>query len=93
MKIYIRKFGAILTSRQFGGESWMALNLLLVGLRANESIEVDFDGVSVFTPAWGDEFITPLNNGYSGRITLINTENPSVQMGLDMLRKIRKYDF
>lgn len=58
MKIELKKFGEMLISRLAGREAYLAMSAyLLKGLGKNESIELDFSGVKVFTPSWADEVI------------------------------------
>ncbi len=87
MKIELKKFDTILSSRPDGREAWLAFQPLLSQVRSEESIEVDFDGVQVFNPSWGDEFLTPLCKKFGDRITFLNTENASVQLTLETLEK------
>ncbi len=88
MRIYLKKFGTTLTSRQSGKEAFLAFQPTLNGTEVGEKIEVDFDGVITFTPSWGDEFLTPLLNKYGDNLSLLNTQNPSVQATLDILEQI-----
>ncbi len=88
MKIYLKKFGTTLTSRQLGKESFLAFQSSLKDIKSNEKVEVDFEGVITFTPSWGDEFLTPLFNQYKDNLLLLNTGNPSVQATLDILQQI-----
>jgi len=88
MRIYLKKFGTTLTSRQSGKEAFLAFQPTLNGTKAGEKIEVDFEGVITFTPSWGDEFLTPLFNKYRDDLSLLNTKNPSVQATLDILEQI-----
>ncbi len=46
------------------------------------------DGVHSFAPSWGDEFLTPLLVRFDGRVTMMNTSNPSVKLTLSMLKRI-----
>lgn len=87
MKIFLKKFGTVLISRPSGKESFLALQPLMKDLKVKETIEVDFEGVSVLTPSWADEFITPLRIKYKNRVSLLNTENPSVIATLETLEK------
>ena len=87
MNIELKKFGTTLISRQTGREAFLALQPFLQDVKGNEKIEVDFDGVFVFSPSWGDEFLTPLINTYGERMVLRNTSNSSVQDTLDILEK------
>lgn len=90
MKIFIKQFGTVLISRPSGKESFLALQPLMKTLRKNEKIEVNFEGVSVFTPSWADEFITPLKAKYKDQIHLENTDNPSVLATLETLEKAKQ---
>jgi len=87
MIIEIKKFGTTLISRQTGREAFLALQPFLQDAKNNEKIEVDFDGVFVFSPSWGDEFLTPLLNIYGERMVLKNTSNSSVRATLDILEQ------
>ena len=90
MKIELKKFGDILTSRQDGHEALAAIEPLLLNVSENEVLEVDFKGVTTFTPSWADEFITPLLEQHKDKVSLLNTENPSVKATLELLQSIRK---
>ena len=90
MIIYLRKFGAILTSRESGREAFAAYQPTLRELKPDELIEVDFDGVEVFTPSWADEFLTPLQERFGTRVTLRPSANPSVRETLALLQEVRE---
>lgn len=93
MVIKLKKFGTTLLSRQTGKEAALACQTLLRDIKKNEKIEIDFEGVSTFSPSWGDEFLTPLLNKYKNRLTLKITKNPSVVITIDMLQTIHKKKF
>ena len=93
MKIYLKKFGNILISRQSGGEAFAALQPQLQALTENENLELDFEGVLTFSPSWGDEFLSPLLKAYNHRLILMNTNNPSVKATLELLEKIHTISF
>ncbi|MEA3272665.1 MAG: STAS-like domain-containing protein [Patescibacteria group bacterium] len=93
MNIYLKKFGTLLTSRQLGKEAFAIFKISLNKLKHGEKLIIDFEGVEVFSPSWGDEFLTPLINQYGERLVLKNTKNASVQATLDMLEKIHGYKF
>ncbi|KKT48254.1 MAG: hypothetical protein UW40_C0050G0003 [Parcubacteria group bacterium GW2011_GWF2_44_17] len=78
MRIEIKKFGTLLVSRQDGREAYLA----------QESVEIDFTGVTTFTPSWGDEFLTPIVKEFGKRVFFRNTKNPSVDLTIKMLDKI-----
>ena len=93
MTINITKFGTVLTSRQAGKESYAAFLPTLTGMNNKEDLLVDFDGVSTFSPSWGDEFLTPLQRQFGDRVTLKNITNPSVSLTIATLEKINGYTF
>lgn len=93
MIIQLKKFGTTLISRQTGREAFLALQPLLKDLRENGNIEIDFDGVLIFSPSWGDEFLTPLLNIYRDKLILKNTGNPSVQATIEILEKTTSSKF
>ena len=86
MIIELKKFGTILISRQTGKEASLASQSLFKDVKENEIIEVDFNGVSTFSPSWGDEFLSPLLGTYGDRLVLKNTNNPSVRATLEILQ-------
>ncbi|OGE82977.1 MAG: hypothetical protein A2846_02410, partial [Candidatus Doudnabacteria bacterium RIFCSPHIGHO2_01_FULL_49_9] len=75
MNIDLQKFGTTLISRQTGKEAFSAFQPSLRDVGDNEEVLVDFKGVLTFTPSWGDEFLTPLQNRFGDRLKLINTAN------------------
>ncbi len=88
MIIQLNKFGTTLLSRQAGKEAALICQALLKDIKRNEEIEVDFEGVSTFSPSWGDEFLTPLLGEYKDNLILKNTDNPSVQATIDILQSV-----
>lgn len=88
MRIYLKKFGTTLISRQAGRESLAAIQPEIKELKINENLEIDFDGVITFSPSWGDEFLGQLLKDYPDRLILISTGNPSVKATLEILEKI-----
>jgi hypothetical protein len=93
MIIFLKKFGTTLTGRQFGKESFSAFLPSLREIGSDEIVEIDFKGVITFTPSWGDEFLSPLFDRFGNKLTLKNTENPSVQATLKLLEKIYNKKF
>ncbi|MFZ1654495.1 MAG: DUF4325 domain-containing protein [Candidatus Moraniibacteriota bacterium] len=89
MRIELKKFGTLLTSRPAGKEAYAAFLPTLAEIGPDENVEVDFDGITVFSPSWGDEFLTPLFEKYGSRVALLHTEkNPSVRLTLTFLKQI-----
>lgn len=88
MKLELKKFGTILTSRPAGKEAYLAAKAYTLPKDTNEKIEVDLSGIDVLTPSWADEFITPLLAEYSGRVTLLPSDNASVKAALEIIKAI-----
>ena len=91
MTIKVAKFGSVLTSRQAGKEAYAAFLPTLKGLDKKEEITIDFDGVSTFSPSWGDEFITPLQKYFGDNLCLLSTDNPSVSLTLSLLERTNNF--
>jgi len=87
MRIALKKFGTTLTSRELGREAFLAFQPTLESVSADEIIEVDFTGVQVFSPSWGDEMLEGLEEKFPGRVVLYNTDNLSVKESLELLEK------
>jgi hypothetical protein len=87
MRIELKKFGEILTSRPAGKEAFLTMSAYLTkGLSEEETVEVDFSGVKVLTPSWADEVITNIKNKFK-KVEFLNTENPTVKATLETLEK------
>lgn len=87
MRIELKKFGEMLISRPAGREAFLALSAYLTrDIAKDEPIEIDFAGVKVLTPSWADEVITNVAKQFP-HVTLLNTENSSVQATLQTLQK------
>lgn len=80
-------------SRQAGKEALLALRPQLNELKVDEVIEIIFEGITTFSPSWGDEFLTPLFEEYANRLILYPTENLSVKDTLGLLEKMHGYVF
>ncbi len=93
MKLNLKKFGTILTSRQLGKEALLAFQPNLREISDKEDLEVDFKGIISLSPSWADEFLRPLFKKYGDRLILKNTNNLSVKETLSFLEKIGSFDF
>lgn len=87
MKIELKKFGTVLTSRPAGKEAYLAAKAYSLPKDKKEKIEIDFSGVEVLAPSWADEFITPLFAEFSGRVALLPSDNASVKATLEIIRR------
>lgn len=87
MKLLIKKFGRILTSRPAGRDAFMSAKAYLLHLKKpDEKLVLDFEGVDVLGPSWADEFITPLRELYGAEnVELANTGNESVKASIAIL--------
>lgn len=93
MRIQLKKFGTMLTSRQSGREALAAFQPALSENKAGEDIEIDFSGVTTFSPSWGDEFLRPLYETYKDKLSLVDTPNLSVRASLEILEGANKMKF
>ena len=93
MKIELKKFGTTLISRQAGSEAFKAFQPTLQGIKPGEELEIDFSGILTFSPAWGDEFLSPLLDQLGDKLVLLSSDNMSVQATLKLLQEIMKRDF
>jgi hypothetical protein len=87
MRIELKKFGTILTSRPAGKEAYLAAKAYSLPKDGNKKIEIDFSGVMVLTPSWADEFFTPLFEQYGARVILLPSDNSSVKATLEILKR------
>ena len=93
MKIKLKQFGESLSSREAGKDAYGGFLPTLAKLSPDESIEIDFEGVSSLSPSWGDEFLSPLLTKLKDKLILFNTNNLSVNATLDLLAEINKQKF
>lgn len=87
MKIQLKKFGKLLTSRELGREAFLAIRSELSSV-PQEKIVIDFKEVRVLAPSWADEFLTLIRESFSSEISFENIENSSIQYVLDFLERI-----
>ena len=85
MRVELKKFGTMLVSRSSGREALLAFQPTLNMIPETETIEISFDGVTTFSPSWGDEFLSPLQIKYGSRLTLDASSNLSVRVTLELL--------
>ncbi len=85
MRIPLKKYGQILTSRPAGREAALAMQTT-VRPAADETIELDFEGVLSIGPSWLDEVLFSLRAQYGkDRVICLPTENPSVIESLKVI--------
>jgi len=78
MRVELKKYGQILTSRPAGREAALAMKAT-VKPADDETIELDFDGVLSVGPSWLDEVLASLRAEYgTDRVVCLPTRNPSV---------------
>ena len=86
MRLELKKFGNILSSRPAGRDAWLAAQAYLFDkLKPKEKIEVDFSGVSVLSPSWAEEFLTQLKKKYAKQVIFLPSDNPSVTASLEII--------
>jgi len=88
MRVELKKFGTMLISRPSGREALLAFQPTLKMLSDTETIDIFFDGVTTFSPSWGDEFLSPLQEKYGEqRLVLHASSNLSVRLTLELLEE------
>ena len=87
MRMLVKKFGKILTSRPAGRDAFMSAKAYLLHMKKpDEKLVLDFEGVDVMGPSWADEFITPLRELYGHEnVGMENTENESIKASIAIL--------
>jgi len=93
MKLSLKKFGLVLTSRQDGRESLLAVQPILKKLSKKDVLIIDFKDSGSLSPSWADEFFTPLLKKYKENLILKNVNNLSAKMTLSFLEKINNIKF
>jgi len=85
MRIELKKFGKVLTSRPEGREAFAAIRPTLDPNA--DAVGIDFSGIISLSPSFADEFFTALKNMYGEKVTYLPTDNPSVVETLKILEK------
>jgi hypothetical protein len=93
MIVDIKKFGDVLLSRPLGKEALAAFLPNLNKVSEQEKIYINFDGIDVFSPSWGDEFLTPLLKRFGDNLILKKSSNVSVQAVIDILEETNEIKF
>lgn len=93
MVIDIKKFGTILTSRQLGKEALAAFSPNFSSISAEEKIYVNFNEIDVFSPSWGDEFLSALYKQFGDRLILEKSSNASVNASIEIIEKANNMKF
>jgi hypothetical protein len=87
MKVELKKFGEILTSRPAGREAGLAIKAYFKP-EPGDRIELDFSGVLAVGPSWLDEVLTVLRSEYGKeRVICLPSENASVSESLRIIEK------
>jgi len=85
MKVEIKKFGEILTSRPAGHDAGLQIKAYFKP-EANERLELDFQGVLAMGPSWLDEVLSILEAEYGkDRVICLPSDNPSVAESLKII--------
>lgn len=87
MKVQVKKFGEILTSRPAGREAGLAIKAYFKP-KPGHRVELDFKGVLAVGPSWLDEVLTILRDAYGKeRVVCIPSENVSVTESLKIIER------
>lgn len=85
MRIKLKQYGGILSSRPAGREAALAMKARLQPT-AGEVIELDFEGVLSVGPSWLDEVLDSLRRDYGReRVICLPTKNLSVIESLKVI--------
>lgn len=85
MRVELKKFGEILTSRPAGRDAALSIHAYSPP-RKGEKIELDFEGVLSVGPSWLDEVLTLLRAEYGrDRVVCLPSNNPSVIESLKVI--------
>ena len=93
MKLKLKNFGSILTSRQDGRESSLAIQPILKNLLKKDLLIIDFKNIGSLSPSWAEEFFIPLLKKYKKNLIFKNVDNLSAKMTLSFLEKINNIKF
>ena len=75
MVVDMSSFGEMLMSRPAGREAIMGASAYIFdGIKADESITLDFQNVKMLAPSWADEFITGLKSKLNNQFIKIKVE-------------------
>lgn len=85
MKIEIKKFGDLLTSRPAGREAFLVIQAYLKPATTSEPIELDFTGVKVMKPSWLGEVLDGLKEKFGNRVRCLPSDNSTVIESLKAL--------
>ncbi|MFN0118192.1 MAG: STAS-like domain-containing protein [Elusimicrobiota bacterium] len=90
MKVNLKKFGEILTSRPAGKEAGLTIKAYFKP-KQGEKIALDFSGVLAIGPSWLDEVLTILRKEYGkGRVVCLPSKNTSVTESLKIIETQHK---
>ena len=85
MKLEIKKFGEILTSRPAGREAALTTLAYESNLKSGEKVSLDFSGVLVMTPSWLSEFVQTLKEKGIALVEFLPSENPTVISSIEFI--------
>jgi len=87
VKVAVRKFGEILTSRPAGREAGLTIKAYFKPAQG-DNIELDFGSVLAVGPGWLDEVLTVLRKEYGKeRVVCLPSENASVTESLRIIER------
>ena len=85
MRVEVKKYGNILTSRPAGREAGLAIKAYSKP-EASDRLELDFGGVLAVGPSWLDEVLTVLREEYGKeRVVCLPSDNASVNESLKII--------
>lgn len=85
MRLELKKFGEILTSRPAGKEAYLNARAYILPKNKKEKVEIDFSGVLVLSPSWADEFFSPLKKELKDNLAFLPSSNESIKTTLEII--------
>jgi hypothetical protein len=86
MKLSLKKFGEILSSRPEGREAALSCLAYDAELKKSSTLKLDFEGILVMTPSWLSEFIQTLKEKKEITIEFLPSENPTVTSSIEIIQ-------
>ena len=92
-KVFMKTFGKLLMGRDDGANALIAFRQQHGSDLTDSSVFFDFQDVPVLAPSFGDEFFTPLEQEYPGKIIIDNKINLAVRKAFETIEQTQKIKF
>ena len=92
-KVYMKTYGKFLMGREDGANALLAFRQQHGDAIHQRQVFFDFQDVPVLAPSFGDEFFTPLEKEYPGRIIIDSGINTAVRKAFETIEQTQKLKF